>query len=159
MSVPLSRRSESRLQVFKTAADLEDSLTNLCYRSFGLFSTKSPIRHRYDCYANTEIEHDMSHMIEQFKSETMALAGWLNDNIHSAKSIYPKTSGDLNTRRQFQNQALSNCESIKMKLDYIARYFNVDINMFRESIDLLNDEKKLIKKWRISDQKRFNKLL
>ena len=86
------------------------------------------------------------------------LAEKLISFIESANAIYPRSKVEYDIRLSYQDKALSICNTIKSVLNSIARMYECDISVFEASIKSVNQEIKLLQKWRKSDRKRFSNL-
>lgn len=158
MSVPKSRRKESKLEVLYHATTLRDDIYALVFRSFGIYSRNTPLRRRYDAMVtNDKNKEYVDKVIEQYKDSVLSFAADMDNCLRSAKSIYPKTETDRNLRRKYQDKAIVACFSIKGELHSIVRMFDVDINLFKTVEQGLTKEIKLIKQWRAKDSRRYAK--
>lgn len=158
MSVPKGRRSLSRFEVLYNATLLTDEITSLVLRSFGVYSRNSIMRKRYEHMVSHNNKPYVENLLQQYKDQLIESASNIELYVKSAKSTYPSTIDQFDIRRNFQNNALDECFNIKFILHIIARQFNVDIDMFKNSICLLDKEIHLIKSWRRSDSKRYKYL-
>lgn len=160
MSVPKSRRTPSRFEVLYNAEKLRDELTSLILRSFGVYSRNGILRKKYSEFVkNSKNEEYIDLMIQGYKDRLFNSYRFIEIYLYQAKSIYPSTKGKLDLRIYCQNKALLSCIETKTTLGSIAKVFNVDLNYFKQPVDLLNKEIKLIKAWQQSDSRKFNKRL
>lgn len=154
MSVVLSKRRESRLEVWNNAELLRTALLDLSNRSFGVYSRNSIFRRRYAVLLRNGLEQEyMDNLIKEKSDRLSRFADDLIDSIVSADAIFPTRPEDLKLRRLYQDKALSLCGVIEDELQYIVTYFDVNIEVFKIQIQLLNREVDLIKRWRTSDNK------
>lgn len=56
-------------------------------------------------------------------------------------------------RRDYQNNAIINCEQILKELQRIVEIFEVDVNTYGRYVNAIDREIGLIKKWRQRDNK------
>lgn len=154
MSVLVSDRKLSRLEVLTYSIEIHNMLIELMQRSFGVKDVNHFVRLRY-AYGKDDKE-DFSkyrHLMYCFKMKINDLADSLTANIRAANSINPMSMYEYHQRRSYQNAAIANCDQIKMELQKVVEVFNVDINLFCPHINAVNREIGLIKKWRQSDNK------
>lgn len=155
MSVLASKRKQSRFEVIVNAVSIHDMLLDLMAREFGLRKASSLVRKRNSAGCLTAKERGYYTLIlNQSKSRIDYLCRQLISNIRAANSIYPVNDREYTSRREYQNCAIANCEQIIGELQRIIDIFDVDINLYIRYTDALTYEKKLIKSWRQSDNKR-----
>lgn len=79
--------------------------------------------------------------------------------ITAANTTYPQSISEYETRRDYQNLAITNCEQIKKELQRIIEVFGgfdtfgVDINEFGPCVKAIEREIVLIKNWRQRDKR------
>jgi hypothetical protein len=56
-------------------------------------------------------------------------------------------------RRDYQNNAIVNCEQLIKELQRVVEIFEVDVNIYGKYVAAINREIGLIKKWRQYDNK------
>ncbi len=56
-------------------------------------------------------------------------------------------------RREYQNNAIVNCEQLIKELQRVVEVFDVDINLYGRYVKAIDREIDLIKKWRQRDNK------
>lgn len=160
MTVPVGRRSKSRLEVLYNATKLNDAISELAYRSFGIYSRNSMLRRHFLGAMQAEENRDyIERSIEELKRQLLASSSNVERYVICAKNIYPRNMRELDRRLDYQSRALEECYLIKSQLQEIARIFNVDLTVFRDPHDLVVKEINLIKRWRKSDENRFTKKL
>lgn len=153
MTVPKGRRTESRFEVLYNATKLTDEISILTLRSFGIYSRNSIFRRRYDCMVNDRNREDVDDIIEMHKVYLIQAARNVEEYLKEAKSLYPGTIEKYELRNSFQLKALEECTAIKIRLHVVARFFNVDLNLFKDLMEILNKEIRLISGWLRSDEK------
>ena len=80
----------------------------------------------------------------------------LMNNITVANTIYPVNDHELQTRRDYQNAALGNCEQIWQQLQHIDDvmwdFKALDLNKLASALEMLDRESGLLKSWRRSNK-------
>lgn len=159
MSVNAGDRSQSKLEVLYQAIKLNDALTNLCLRSFGIYSKNSPFRKKYIIV--TKYDPDKTDLIDRMIEDEIHIVCNLSSKVvelvNAANAIYPRSSEEFELRISYQNESLATCEMIEQELNSMARVFDADINYFKEAIEVLCLERHLIVEWRKSDKFRFKR--
>lgn len=152
MSVLVSDRKPSKLEVETFSIEIRKMLIELMQRSFGIKDLDNFVRVRY-AYGKDDKE-DFSkyrYLMHNFKVRVDNLADSLTANIKAANTIHPIFWSEYYQRRSYQNAALANCKQILMELQKVVEIFEVDINKFGPHTKAINREIELIKKWRQSD--------
>lgn len=154
MSVLVSHRKESRFEAIVYSNELHDMLIELMQRSFGVKDIDQFVRIRY-AYGKDKTENfsKYRYMMRNFKDRIDELASLLTNNLRAANSIYPTSMHEYEKRRDYQNNAIVNCEQLIKELQKIVEVFEVDINIYGRYINAINQEIDLIKKWRQRDHK------
>lgn len=154
MSVLVSHRKESRFEAIVYSNELHDMLIELMQRSFGVKDIDQFVRIRY-AYGKDKTENfsKYRYMMRNFKDRIDELASLLTNNLRAANSIYPTSMHEYEKRRDYQNNAIVNCEQLIKELQKIVEVFEVDINIYGRYINAINREIDLIKKWRQRDHK------
>ena len=88
-----------------------------------------------------------------FKMRIDQLASQLTSNIRAANSTYPTNMREYERRRDYQNNALVNCEQLINELQRVVEIFEVDLNTYGRYVKAIDREIGLIKKWRHRDNK------
>lgn len=158
MSVPVGRRNLSRFEVLYNATKLNDEITSLALRSFGVYSRNSPMRKKYqNLVRHSKNEAYVDSIIERYKEDLLTSAQNVEINLRLAKSTYPTDLDSFSKRQDYKYLALDECKNIKFILHLIACQFRVDLNVFKNPYETLSTEMKLIKGWIRSDNRRYNK--
>ena len=66
------------------------------------------------------------------------LASLLTSNLVSANSRYPTTLHEYERRRDFQNDAIVNCEQLIKELQHVVDIFDVDLNLYERYVTKSN---------------------
>jgi hypothetical protein len=87
------------------------------------------------------------------KNRINQIASLLTANVRSANTLYPTSLHEYETRRDYQNSAIINCENLIKELQHVVDIFDVDVNIYGRYIKAIDREIGLIKKWRQRDNK------
>ena len=161
MSVPVGDRKESKFEAITFSVELHNMLIELMQRDFGIKDVDDFVRVQF---AHGRInKEDFSHyqyLMHQFKTEINRTALMLTSNVRAANSIYPSSQlpkeiavSEREKRRQYQDYAILNCETLINHLQRAIDVFKVDINKFERHVKAIDQEIGLIKKWRQRDNK------
>lgn len=155
MSVNVGNRKQSRIEVLNTALKLNDAISQLSLRSFGIRSRNSPLRRKYQNLVKSDDSEILDNFIMSKRLDIEDLGDKIVHYVNAAQAIYPRFESEFNTRLEYQNKALATCEMVDKTLNKVASTFDVDIMYFKEVVSLLNNEKHLIIEWRKSDRYKF----
>lgn len=152
--VVVSRRTESKFEAVVYVTELNDMLIELMQRGFGVKNLDHYVRVKF-AYGDIKKE-DFDHyhwMMVEFKRRMNQTASSLTYNVVAANTIYPTNMHEYEMRRDYQNQAIVNCEQLLHELQRIVDIFDVDINVHERYVKAINREIGLIKNWRRRDNK------
>lgn len=154
MSVLASKRKESKFEAITFSIDLHDMLLDFMQRSFEVKDLDHLVRVRY-AYGKDETEDfaKYRYLMTNFKNRIDQLASQLTSNVRAANSTYPTSMREYEQRRDYQNNAIINCEQILKELQRIVEIFEVDVNTYGRYVNAIDREIGLIKKWRQRDNK------
>ena len=113
MSVLASKRRESKFEAITYSVELHNMLLDLMQRNFGVKDLDHLVRVRY-AYGKDETEDfaKYRYLMTNFKMRIDQLASQLTSNIRAANSTYPTNMREYERRRDYQNNALVNCEQL-----------------------------------------------
>jgi len=153
MSVLVSKRTESKFEAIIHSVELHDMLIDLIQRNFGVRDIEQFVRTRF-AYSVEEDEYAKHrYLMHNFKSRVDQLASQLTSNVRAANSLYPTSMAEYERRREYQNNAIVNCEQLIKELQRVVEIFDVDINLYGRYVKAIDREIDLIKKWRQRDNK------
>ncbi len=154
MSVLVSKRKESKFEAITFSIEIHDMLIDLMQRSFGVKDIDQFVRIKY-AHGKIDTEDFFYYraLMDNFKKRIDQYASLLTSDVTSANSIYPKTIKEYETRRDFQNSAIINCNLLLKELQRVVDKFDVDVNIYGKYVDAIDREIGLIKKWRRRDNK------
>lgn len=153
MSVLVSKRTESKFEAIIHSVELHDMLIDLIQRNFGVRDIEQFVR---TCFAYSVEEDEYAkhrYLMHNFKSRVDQLASQLTSNVRAANSLYPTSMAEYERRREYQNNAIVNCEQLIKELQRVVEIFDVDINLYSRYVKAIDREIDLIKKWRQRDNK------
>ena len=168
MSVPMSKRGLSGLEVYKNAIRIRKEFTDLLLRDFGI---KNKVRDTHT-YTKKMSENDIKEfdrivkeynieIIDRFpdwwfdveRREVMGIFARLIRNITDANTIYPTNIMEHQRRRLLKDMAIANCEELFQELQYIISVLPVDAQKYMRFVDMIETEEALLKGWRKKDNK------
>lgn len=153
MSVLVSKRTESKFEAIIHSVELHDMLIELIQRNFGVKDTEKFVRTRFAHSVEKDEYAKHRYLMHNFKSRVDQLASQLTSNVRAANSLYPTSMAEYERRREYQNNAIVNCEQLIKELQRVVEIFDVDINIYNRYVKAINREIDLIKKWRQRDNK------
>lgn len=176
MSVPKSKRGESKFEVMIHALKMRREFTMLLLRDFGV---KNKIRDfRFVAEFNEDDKkvfdelaekYDFKHtlkaiypewLIDHFRGNIIKILAELVTNIISANSIYVTNESEYNERRSYQTKAICNCENLLQEMQYVISILsvNVDINKYTRYVEMIDKQIALLRAWRKTDNKIKNRV-
>ena len=113
MSVLLGDRKESKFEAITYSIELHDMLILLMQRGFGVKDVDGFVRKKY-AYGEISEENFAKYreLMRSFKSKVNQCASLITSNVRAANTIYPRTMHEYETRRDYQNAAIVNCEQL-----------------------------------------------
>ena len=153
MSVLASKRTESKFEAIIHSVELHDMLIELIQRNFGVKDIEKFVRSRFAYSAETDEYAKYRYLMHNFKNRVDQLASQLTNNVRAANSLYPTSMTEYECRREYQNNAIVNCEQLIKELQRVVEVFDVDINLYSRYVKAIDREIDLIKKWRQRDNK------
>ena len=136
MSVPVYKRTEQKLEVITNAINLAKHTMRLTHNE-----KHFPKRYRW--------------MITQ-KIVNTALD--IVTNVRKANNIRIEEKSDLLQRRQYQIDALNDCETLLTLIEIAYSMFNLESGSVEYWTGLIVKQEQLISKWRKSDRDRHREL-
>lgn len=154
MSVLVSDRKESKFEAVTHSIELHNMLIDFMQRNFGIKDLNTFVRMRY-AYGKDDKEDFSRHiyLMQNFKNRMDQTASLLTSNVRAANTLYPTSVHECERRRDYQNNAIANCEQLIKELQRVVEVFDVDINVYGKYINAIDREIGLIKKWRQRDNK------
>jgi hypothetical protein len=141
MSVPKSRRNESKIEFDATYFKVMKDAVELTANHFGASE---------NTYINNKLYTDIT------CKSILECAESLLVKIRIANSIYPQSYEEYIRRRMYQDEAIGICFAILSKYQIAMQMLDVGEQKFPEVIDNLEHEINSLKQWRYTDN-RFKK--
>lgn len=159
MSVVKSKRKTSHLEYMAQAEKIRKSIEVLCFRNLGLRDIDNLARRKYRIGKDLNFEPLRYYEILCAEKENLRLLAYQAQRyLIGAGAIYPKTKQELYLRRNGQDLAIGVYEMILKEFQHIVDVFDVDINIYKQYVDDIDYELRLLRSWRKSDS-RFRKNL
>jgi hypothetical protein len=174
MTVPLHERKISQLQFYRTGIELRAALTAWLMCDFGINPAKSKFGGAAVApYLSDEDRKAIASILEKYNFQHLAFETfpdwWIVERrkavdahlqnmmayIVQANSIFPVQESEYHERRRLQNLAISCIHALEEELQYIVavlwKSFGVDVEKYMPFIGLCEQELKLLRGWRQSD--------
>lgn len=154
MSVLVSKRKDSSLEVLIKSIELHNMLIEFMQRNFGIKDLEHFVQLRY-AYGEDDKEDYSKYRFLLFESKRRInyIASSLTGNLRSANSIYPTNLMECDKRRSYQTEGILDCELLIKELQHLIDIFYVDINVYKRYVEAIDKEIGLIKNWRQKDNK------
>ena len=180
MSVPVSKRNESKFQVFITLKKLRLEMTKLLLKDFGLKKNIRDVKAipglknkiteeeliiirniaaKYGFQNAALLEEYPSWLIDHYRIEIIKILTELNKCVVCANSIYAQTLEELNERRLLQTKALCYCELLVNEFNFLIDLLPINTKKLIPYMKLIREEIVLIKGWRKSDKTLLDRVL
>lgn len=157
MTVVKSKRKLSHLEVMHQATKIRKSIEVLCFRNLGIRDTDNIARKKFRVGKDLNFEPLRYYEILCAEKENLRLLAYQAQRyLIGASEIYPKTKQELYLRRNGQDLSIGTYEMILKEFQHICDVFDVDINVYKQYVDDIDYEIRLLKSWRKSDS-RFKK--
>ena len=144
MTVPKSKRKQSRFEVFHNMQQIQKELVRHLMQDFGI----------------TRIADLGEAQFLDLKFERIInLCGDIVGDLHRANAMYVTNMLEYEQRRLYQDKAVANCQVLKQELQSIVDIIaGINLNKYKTSVELIEKEIVLIKAWRKSDNRLKKKL-
>lgn len=155
MSVVKSKRKESKLRVIGLAGNIRKEIDVLCTRNLGVRDPGNLVRRKY--VIGTGLSYDplrYAEILINIKENLRLLSYQAQTYVIEASKI-PRTPKDVHLRRDGQDLAIATYERILAEFQHTCDELLVDINIYAKYVDMIDEEIRLIKAWRKSDNKLF----
>ena len=148
MSVLARNRSLSKLEFYTTAIELRKKVTKNLLINFHVKMKKDEAMDEFSAWLILKLRNSMYDILHD-----------LVLNITRAYTIWATNLSEANERRNAQNRAIADCESILKELEYAYEVLPVNAERYMADVEMVEKEIALIKGWRKSDNKRFKSLM
>ena len=170
MSVPKYKRSKSSVDFFYNLYQLNDKLTLLLIKDFGIKRVTRDIKtisytakmeqkdretfidlcNRYGI--DIEAEYPLW-LIEYYRERLLDIMARLIDHVTQANSIYATTITEFEFRRKYQWLAIGECYQLLQLFQTVIRNLPVDVEKFMPFVKMISDELEALKAWKKSDNR------
>lgn len=170
MSVLARDRKESKYKFYTNAIALRKALTKLLLRDLGIRKTIRNYRVDTDQMEPQDADLLLGVMekyglkafpgdypvwlIERFRDSLWGILRDMHLNITRAYSIWANNDAEAMERRLCQDRAISCCESLLQEMQFMIEILPVDAEKYMRHVGMIDDEIRLLKGWRKSDNKK-----
>ena len=170
MSVVKGKRTKSSLEFFWNAYKINDSITQLLIRGFGVkrisrdlktftYSAKMTAEDRtkfIDICSKYNIDVESEYplwLVEYYRNWILHLCRELINNITQANSVYASSEAEFNLRRRYQWMAIGTCYQLLQAMQTAIRNLPVNAEKYMPYVDMLQNEIESLKAWKKSDNR------
>ena len=172
MSVLNRKRNISKMEFYHNAIKLRLMITEFLLKDFGIKSRRRNLEFAKDVYdiededveeienilsaydlKNSFIDNFPSWLIDKERDYFMDLLRSLMKNICSANTIHITNKEEYYMRRNYQTQAICDCENLLQEMQYIIYVTHPNVEKYMPYVDIIEKEIALLKGWRKSDNK------
>lgn len=170
MSVVKRNRKESQFEVYHHLMKMRQEVTDLLLRDFG-YSHEKAIKKTQRAFSGRTPEQlslEDNARYKKLLKRNEAFNEWfiaderqvvidclrsITEEVYVANSIYPSYEEELIERRLHQDRAIGQCYRLTQELQYAIETLPVDVNKYLRFAEMIDQEIKLLKAWRKSDNK------
>jgi len=172
LSVLKRKRNISKMEFYHNAIKLRLMITEFLLKDFGIKSRRRNLEFAKDVYdiededveeienilsaydlKNSFIDNFPSWLIDKERDYFMDLLRSLMKNICSANTIHITNKEEYYMRRNYQTQAICDCENLLQEMQYIIYVTHPNVEKYMPYVDIIEKEIALLKGWRKSDNK------
>ena len=172
MSVLKRKRNISKMEFYHNAIKLRLMITEFLLKDFGIKSRRRNLEFAKDVYdiededveeienilsaydlKNSFIDNFPSWLIDKERDYFMDLLRSQMKNICSANTIHITNKEEYYMRRNYQTQAICDCENLLQEMQYIIYVTHPNVEKYMPYVDIIEKEIALLKGWRKSDNK------
>ena len=174
MSVLARKRTQSKYEFYTNAVRLRKEMTMLLLRDLGVKKLVRNLVIRTDKMEPQDADLLLGVMEKyEFKTFPAEYPMWLIEklrdslwdilrdmhiNITRAYTIFATNESEAKERRNAQNRAIADCESILQELQLAIDVLPIDAEKYMRYVDLIEKEIALLKGWRKADNKKNREL-
>jgi hypothetical protein len=166
------KRNISKMEFYHNAIKLRLMITEFLLKDFGIKSRRRNLEFAKDVYdiededveeienilsaydlKNSFIDNFPSWLIDKERDYFMDLLRSLMKNICSANTIHITNKEEYYMRRNYQTQAICDCENLLQEMQYIIYVTHPNVEKYMPYVDIIEKEIALLKGWRKSDNK------
>lgn len=185
MSVPLWKRSGSRLDAFYEAVKLRHIVTQMIMRSFGLNTSRNKkhknkrlisdvLKNQYpelvktfqkvddfqEMVEETELLRDYEDwIVEKCRDNLFLYCSNLVRHISAANEVLCKKEAEYTERLILTDRAIQDVANIRQEVQFVEEFFDIDLNKYMNYAEQLEKVKNYLYKWKRSFVKEYEKFL
>lgn len=177
MSVPKSKRKESKFKVFEVFSKMYSSIVFFVAKDFGI---KRIVRDSFvvftdgakmvdeDLYVFKDIcqrynicyeEEYPLWILDKFRNNLFDHLDNCRFYIIAGNSIYPNTEYEYNLRREYCHKAIIECQYVLNTFQQILFILPVNIEKYNNMVSMIDEELTLLREWKKSTNKTYKKAL
>ena len=160
------------MEFYHNAIKLRLMITEFLLKDFGIKSRRRNLEFAKDVYdiededveeienilsaydlKNSFIDNFPTWLIDKERDYFMDLLRSLMKNICSANTIHITNKEEYYMRRNYQTQAICDCENLLQEMQYIIYVTHPNVEKYMPYVDIIEKEIALLKGWRKSDNK------
>jgi len=126
----------SNLEFFHRFYILDKEITGLLKRNFGVKDEEYP-----------------EWLLDYYKNEVLKTLASILSNITHANTICASSEQEFYFRRQYQWNAIGDCEYLLQIMQRAMTNLPVDVNKYVRYVDMITHETQLLRDWKKSDNK------
>lgn len=149
MSVVVGKRKESKFEPVWQATILHDEMLDFCIRRLGIKDVHHLLREKYR-YENSRYysKEEQINMVQDAKKTLMEYMDGILTRTRLAYATQSDSLEHCDIQRKLIEEAEMYCELTIGKLQTIIRIFQVDINAYTPYVKMLDEEIRLLRKWK-----------
>ncbi len=172
MSVLKRKRNISKMEFYHNAIKLRLMMTEFLLKDFGIKSRRRNLEFAQEVYdideedieqiedilsaydiKNSFIDNFPSWLIDKERDYFMDLLRDMMKNICSANTIHITNKEEYYLRRNYQTQAIIDCENLLQEMQYVIYVCHPNVEKYMRYVDMIEKEIVLLKGWRKSDNR------
>lgn len=170
MSVLARKRSQSKYEFYHNAVKLRSEVTKLLLRDLGVKKLVRNLVIKTDKMEPQDADLLLGVMeryglksfpaeypmwlIEKLRDSIWEILRDMHVNITRAYTIFATNESEAKERRNAQNRAIADCESLLQELQLAIDVLPIDAEKYMRYVDLIEKEIALLKGWRKADNKK-----
>lgn len=166
------------MEFYHNALKLRIIITEFLLKDFGIRSRRRNLEFARDVYdieeddlkeiedilsayniKNSFLDNFPTWLIDKERDYFLDLLRDLIKNICSANTIHITNKEEYYMRRNYQTQAICNCENLLQEMQYVIYLCHPNVEKYMKYVDIIEKEILLLKGWRKSDNKIIKNLI
>ena len=174
MSVLKNLRNLSDMEFYKVSKEIRNQIIKWSLYNFGAKYKLKDIK-VFLKNIDDEDKEEINKILEKYKTDkafNLAIPDWLfdkergklhdicysmTDNIIHANEIYVTSEEEYQLRRCFQDKAIADCYQLYTELEIMSDNIPMNLNTLIGIFELIDREITLLRGWKGSDKKAWNK--